>query len=72
MLSTEEIIKSYGSPEEIVRSRAGKTANHYVYSQKGFAFSVMDGAIIFFEIFPDSNVKQYKEDIYIEPLPFVL
>lgn len=66
-LSTEEIIRTYGKPEKILRSRVGKTANHYVYSQHGFAFSERQGKVVFFEVFPSSNLKQYTSEIYVDP-----
>ena len=47
-LSTQEIISEYGEPETILRSRVGKTANHYVYSQRGFAFSEVGDKVVLF------------------------
>jgi len=70
-LSTKKIIKLYGQPDKILRSRVGKHANHYVYSQKGFAYSVMDKKIEFFEVFPNCSLKEYKKNIYIEPSKFI-
>lgn len=70
-LFVKNIIETYGEPEEILRSRVGKTVRHYVYSRHGFAFSVSDNKIDFFEIFPNSMLEQYKKRIYIEPAVFI-
>lgn len=66
-LSVKNIVETYGEPEEILKSRVGKRAKHYVYSQNGFAFSVLDDKISFFEIFRDSTLENYKENIYVRP-----
>lgn len=66
-ISFQEIIEKFGQAQEIVRSRVAKRANHHIYSKNGFAFSELDNKIIFFEVFPDCNVTDYKENIYIKP-----
>jgi hypothetical protein len=37
-----------------LRSRVGKTFNHYVYPDKGVAFSADSKSVRFIEIFPPS------------------
>lgn len=66
-LSVKNIAEIYGKPEEVLKSRAGKRANHYVYAKNGFAFSVLNDKIAFFEVFPDSTLEDYKKCIYIKP-----
>lgn len=66
-ISIQSIEKEYGKADTIARSRAGKLANQYIYSSKGFAFSELDGVVAFFEVFPCCSLKEYKEQIYIEP-----
>lgn len=70
-MSIEEIINKFSKPEEILRSRGSKRALHYVYSKNGFAFSALDDEIIFFEVFPDCSLRDYKENIYIKPPLFI-
>ena len=70
-LSIKDIINKYDEPQEIVRSRGGKRANLHIYSKNGFSFSEISKKVIFFEIFPDCSLKDYKEKIYIKPSPFV-
>ena len=66
-ISLQTIIESYGPANGIVRSRAGKKAKHYIYSEKGFAFSALKDEILFFEVFPSMHKFQYLKEIYIEP-----
>ena len=69
-LSLNKIINKFGQAEAVLGSRAGKRANHYIYSKNGFSFSELDDQIIFFEVFPNCTLKYYKEKIYIEPSLF--
>ena len=47
-LTLAVIVDSYGEAGEIVGSRVGKTARHYIYADKGFAFSMKGEKIEFF------------------------
>ncbi|WP_041233032.1 hypothetical protein [Cylindrospermum stagnale] len=54
-----------------LRSRAGKRFNHYVYPDKGVAFSADSQSVSFIEIFPPTSIEAYKADIYEEVPPFI-
>jgi hypothetical protein len=54
-----------------LRSRSGKTFNHYVYPEKGAAFSADSHSVRFIEIFPPTSLEAYKAEIYEEPQPFI-
>jgi hypothetical protein len=54
-----------------LRSRAGKRFNHYVYPEKGVAFSADQNGVRFLEIFPPTSLEAYKSEIYEEPPPFI-
>lgn len=62
-----------GNPKEtnILRSRAGKSANHIVYAEKGIAFSEENGKILFIEIFPATTHQTYLNSIYKTPNLFI-
>lgn len=60
-----------GTATATLPSRAGKGAVHYVYAEKGIAFSVLDGVIAYLELFPSLSTEAYIERIYIEPPAFV-
>ena len=51
-------------------SRAGKTANQYVYADKGFAYSETDGAVDFVEVFAPMSMDEYRAKIYEDVGPF--
>lgn len=69
-LTTNSLEKAFNTPNAVERSRGGKRANHYIYSTKGFAFSELDDKVLFFEVFPECSLSDYKANIYIEPPVF--
>ncbi len=58
-------------PENMVRSRAGKTANQLIFASNGFTASVNKNEVHFIEIYPPCSVDQYMDSIYEEPSPFI-
>jgi hypothetical protein len=70
-LSRAAIENELGSPEATLRSRQGKTANQYVYPQRGFAYSEDGGEIGFVEVFPPMTLDAYRAKIYAEPGAFI-
>jgi hypothetical protein len=59
------------NPEEIVRSRAGKTSNQEIFATHGIAASITKGEVDFIEIFPPCLLEEYLQSIYKEPEPFI-
>jgi hypothetical protein len=55
----------------ILRSRAGKHYNHYVYPSQGVAFSADSDNVSFIEIFPPTSLEKYQAEIYAEVPPFI-
>ena len=72
-LSAADLFSVYGKPETEERSRAGKTANYAVYAKEGFAFSYQheDNDVHFLDVFPSMPFKEYMENIYLPPGPFI-
>lgn len=69
---SSKLLQSNFAEEGIkLRSRAGKTFNHYVYPDKGVAFSADSKSVRFIEIFPPTSLEAYKAEIYEEPQPFI-
>ncbi|MEM6687065.1 MAG: hypothetical protein AAF617_14890, partial [Bacteroidota bacterium] len=56
-LSVTAIQNQYGAPQELLRSRVGKRATQHVYAKDGFAFSVLEDTVVFFEIFPNCDIE---------------
>lgn len=59
------------SPEQTVRSRAGKTSNQLIFASHGFAVSISKDEVHFIEMFPPCTVEHYLNYIYDEPTPFI-
>ena len=60
-----------GQPDAVLRSRAGKTHNHYVYADKGIAYSANSNQVSYLEIFQPCSLDTYKSQMYFEPSPFI-
>lgn len=58
-------------PEEIVRSRAGKTSNQKVFASHGITASITRGEVDFLELYPSCTVQDYLDNIYREPPAFI-
>ncbi len=69
-LSPAAIRKELGGDGVRLRSRAGKTANQYVYPEAGFAYSETNGALDFVEIFRPMSIDAYRASIYEDPGAF--
>lgn len=69
-LSLAAVEKELGKPAKDLRSRAGKTARHYVWPEKGFALSVDGDAVDFVEVFPATTLQGYLDSIYEDPGAF--
>lgn len=72
-LSASTILSFYGEAETEDRSRAGKTANYKIYAKEGFAFSCTnrDDEVHFLDLFPSMPAKEYLDQIYLPPGPFI-
>jgi hypothetical protein len=70
-LSPQDIFDFYGTEESTERSRAGKTANYYVYAKEGFAFSSLKDEVHFLDLFPKTSTEEYLENIYENPPLFI-
>lgn len=65
-LSAKMVFDTYGK-KDILKSRAAKTSNLYVYPKEGFAISVSNNKEIeFLEIFPPMPIEDYQKNIYKE------
>ncbi|HHG84821.1 MAG TPA: hypothetical protein ENJ82_08720 [Bacteroidetes bacterium] len=73
-LSPTEMFAALGQmpPKDVLRSRAGKLAQHYAYPKQGIAFSVESDMLVFIELFPPMSRSAYLEQIYQDPGPFKL
>lgn len=73
-ISPDDFFTSFGEQEagDVLRSRAGKLANHYVFPEHGLAFSEEDEEVIFIEVFAPCSRASYLKEIYLEPAPFKL
>ena len=60
-----------GEPGAVLGSRAGKQQNHYVYPEKGIAFSADSQGISYLEIFEPTSSKRYKSRMYLKASPFM-
>jgi len=72
-LSAADLLSVYGMPKDEERSRAGKTSNYAVYAKEGFAFSYKhkDNEIHYLDLFPSMTNKEYIQNIYLPPGPFI-
>jgi hypothetical protein len=59
------------TPEETVRSRAGKTSNQLIFASQGLAASVTKGNVDFIEIYRPCTLQKYMANIYNEVQPFI-
>jgi hypothetical protein len=59
------------APGNVVRSRAGKTANQIVVAEQGITASIQRDEINFLEIYPPQSLADYLANIYVEPKPFI-
>jgi hypothetical protein len=69
-LDPQVLEEHLGEPRAVLRSRAGKQHNHYVYPKKGIAFSADSQGISYLEIFEPTSLKRYKKHMYLKPAPF--
>jgi hypothetical protein len=69
---TKEDFQSYFSGTAILlRSRAGKKANLFVYANQGIAFSAQEDRLHFLEVFSPCSQKQYEAHVYKKPAAFI-
>lgn len=59
------------TPDETVRSRAGKTSNQLIFAGKGITASINKDVVDFIEIYPPCTLHDYLENIYEEPQRFI-
>lgn len=69
-LDPATVAKAADGEGEILASRQGKKAQMHVAAGAGMAWSEMDGAVGFLELFAPTTVERYREEIYLEPGPF--
>ncbi|MEJ1240544.1 hypothetical protein WBG78_20540 [Chryseolinea sp. T2] len=61
----KEFLATVGNnPEDVVRSRAGKTSNQRIFAKHGFTVSTTTSDVDFVEIYPPCSLKLYLENIY--------
>lgn len=59
------------TPEKTVRSRAGKTANQYIFANEGITLSTTNDDVHFMEIYPPCALEYYLEHVYQDPGLFI-
>jgi hypothetical protein len=59
------------TPEETVRSRAGKTSNQLIFAIQGLTVSITKDEVHFVEIYHPCTVEEYLGNIYQEPGKFI-
>lgn len=59
------------TPDETVRSRAGKTSNQLIFAREGIAVSIRKNEVDFLEIFPPCSLQEYLDNIYSKPQVFI-
>jgi hypothetical protein len=69
--SPAELTGLYGESTARLRSRAGKTANLWVWPDEGIACSVQGETIHFLEVYPPCSRDDYEARIYREPPRFI-
>lgn len=70
-LDPNELRAELGAPRETFASRAGKDFAHYVYPDRGIAFSANRDTLAYLEIFSPMTLTQYENELYLDPGPFV-
>jgi hypothetical protein len=60
------------SPDDTIRSRAGKTSNQVVFATSGLTASFTKDDVDFIEIYRPCTLQEYLEKIYQEPPPFIM
>lgn len=68
----KELRTELGAPRDMLASRAGKDFTHYVYPERGIAYSANADSVAYLEIFPPTTLAQYEQELYLDPGPFVL
>ena len=69
---TEPMLRAHCGPDPVcLRSRAGKTANMWVYAPQGVAYSSQGETVHFLEVFHPCSHGEYEARIYREPPDFV-
>lgn len=70
-LDPKDLRAELGAPREMLASRAGKEYTHFVYPERGIAFSANRDEVVLLEIFPPTTLAHYKQELYLDPGPFV-
>ena len=58
-------------PEEVVRSRAGKTSNQLIFANLGITVSLAGEDVDFIEIYPPCTLQDYLKHFYRDVPPFI-
>jgi hypothetical protein len=67
----DEFEQALGGPGHELRSRGGKRAVMHVYPEQGIAVSTKGSIVQFLEVFPPTTIDAYRDEIYVEPRPFI-
>jgi hypothetical protein len=59
--------RELGDPEATLPSRAGKAFTHFIYPNRGIAFSSDGTSVAFIELFPPITLDRYQAEIYDRP-----
>jgi hypothetical protein len=65
------VAAAVGKQGKSLRSRQGKRATMHVVAKRGVAWSELDGAVGFLELFPPTTFEEYQNTIYDEPPEFI-
>lgn len=70
-LSPSGLTAQLGDDAIRLRSRAGKTASHWVHAEQGIAYSEQGDTLQFVEVFRPRTQQAYEAEIYREPPAFI-
>lgn len=70
-LTTDQLEAELSGAPEILASRAAKAAALYVHPGDGVAYSADDERVHFVEVFPPCTLAEYRDEVYIEPGPWI-
>jgi len=59
------------SPDDRLRSRAGKKSNQLVFAGEGFAASIHGDDVDFVELYAPCTLETYLSEVYREPGRFI-
>lgn len=70
-LWNEFLANADNTPEQVARSRAGKTSNQLIFAGHGITASTTRGEVDFIEIYAPCSLQNYLENIYRDVPKFI-